>query len=104
MNTFMEKQTNHFKGGMYRDEDLNFVVRDEILDTLITTIIQNVGEELEERLAEMKQDQNPVVDGVPIETYGYEETHNLALRKAIRIINQVTNRDTTDEAIRKVIE
>ena len=34
------------------------------------------------------QDEHPTEDGVPVETYGYEATHNQALKKSLSIIKK----------------
>lgn len=42
--------------------------------------------EIIEMLYGMMKDEYPTEDGVPVETYGYEETHNKALLSAISSI------------------
>ncbi len=48
-----------------------------------TEAIIKIGEDL-------MKDTHPMEDGVPVETYGYEETHNNALKDFITAIKQAS--------------
>lgn len=55
---------------------------------LVSTAKQQLLTELKEKIQAKRQDEHPTEDGVPVETYGYEETHNEALAQAISLIEQ----------------
>lgn len=47
---------------------------------------------LKEGVEMLMQDEYPTEDGVPVETYGYEATHNQALKQVLTLLNQVFNK------------
>ncbi|MDD3267668.1 MAG: hypothetical protein PHC75_10885 [Burkholderiales bacterium] len=52
-------------------------------------IINYIYEDLRGKIEKLYQDEHPVdcIDGVtPVETYGYEETHNQALKQVLQLL------------------
>lgn len=51
--------------------------------------LQAVRKAVEAEIEKLRQDEHPTEDGVPVETYGYEATHNKALDECKAAVDKV---------------
>ncbi len=64
--------------GVMHIDSAKGLLRIDIID-LIASEKRKLIEEIQVHLGQLRQDENPTEDGVPVETYGYETTYNQAL-------------------------
>jgi len=93
MNDFIEKAKAKARevstGGLKRyvhEEGYTLQQFKDEIDTATEQIIADHEAYLLGKVEKMRQNENPMEDGYPVETYGYEYTHNQALAEVTTLL------------------